>query len=264
MTFTRIGQTARMQAGANQNAAGSKPGETALETKPQNSSAIAAWLADKHPVDMDKAALSRALSHGVGLKVRYEGRFPSGPNGERLPSYDVAVGCDISDEGDRQAALTDLRNFMTPAPMRKIEEWIARLSVTCAKRRDDDFSEELRVVEYASRLSRYPADVVQNVLLHHSYQFFPTWAELEGRCEAMTSPRRQMIQALERGPEQKPEPRREPTAEEKARIQKLVDEMFPSRSKAEREAAVEKAMEGDCMTGGPMAGFAPQHMEAGE
>lgn len=137
--------------------------------------------------------------------------------------------------------------------MHKIEEWIARLSVTCAKRKDDSFSEELRVIEYASRLSRYPADVAKHVLLHQTYQFFPTWAELETRCEALTGPRRQMISALERGPEP-PEPkRRPPTQDEKARIRSLIDEMFPHRSAGERKAGIDEVLKGDCMMGEPDA-----------
>lgn len=238
-------------------AIGTQPGEHGSVTL-ANSEKVADWLSRQQPEDMNKAAVSRASSHGVGLRVRYEGRFPSGPNGERLPSYMVAVGCDISPSGNHEAALTDLRNFMTPAPMRKIEEWIARLSVTCAKRKDDSFSEELRVVEYASRLSRYPADVAKHVLLHQSYQFFPTWAELEARCEALTGPRRQMIAALERGPEPLEPKRRPPTEEEKARIQALIDEMFPHQSAEERKAGLDEVLKGDCMTGEPMAGFRDQ------
>lgn len=226
---------------------GTQPGERGLATH-ESSQQIAMWLGRQSPADMNQAALSRASSHGVGLKVKYKSMFPSGHNGERLPSYDIAVACGISLEGDHAAALEDLRNFMTPAPKHMIEEWIARLSVTCAKRRDDQFSEELRVVEYASRLSRYPADVARSALLDVSYQFFPTWAELEARCEALAAPRNCMISALERGPE-KPDPkRRPPTQEEKDRIQALVDEMFPSISAADRKAAVEEVTKGNCMS----------------
>ena len=78
---------------------------------------VAAWLSKQAPADMDKAAVSRASSHGVALRVRYESRYPSGPNGERLPSYDVAIGCEASG-GNIEAALSDLRNFLTPAPIR--------------------------------------------------------------------------------------------------------------------------------------------------
>lgn len=188
----------------------------------------------------------RVSQHGVEAKVRYRTHFPKGPNGESLPSYDVAVGCDVSAGGDVEAALRDLRNFMTPAPLRQIEAWIAQLSVTCAKRKDDAFSEELRLVEYSQRLSRYPADVARAALLDQSYQFFPTWVELEKFCDAMTAPRRQMIAALERGPEPEEPVRRPPTDEEKARIQALVDEMFPLHSLADRKAAVDEVTKGNC------------------
>jgi len=190
---------------------------------------------------MDKSAVSRASQHGVGLQVRYEGRYPTGPNGERLGFYMVATGCEIGPDGDYAAALADLRNFMTPAPIREIEGWLAVLSVTVAKRKDDEFAEELRLTTYASRLARYPADVVREVT-HATYTFWPTWEEMEKRCEAMTSPRRQMIAALERGPAP-PEPAyRPPTAEEKARIQSLIDEMFPGASDKEKQSAMDLAM----------------------
>jgi hypothetical protein len=229
-------------------ATGTQHGERGLATL--ENSQVATWLSKQAPADMDKAAVSRALSHGVALKVRYDSRYPSGPNGERLPSYDVAIGCEVSG-GNIEAALSDLRNFLTPAPIRQIEGWLAELSVIVAKRADDEFAEELRVTAYASRLSRYPADVVRSVLLKNTYRFFPTWDELEKRCEALTSPRRHMIAALERGPAP-PEPiRRPPTDEERARIKALIDEMFPMRSQEMRDAAVDEALKGDCMVGEP-------------
>ncbi len=191
---------------------------------------------------MDAAAVSRASSHGVGLRVKYEGRYPTGPNGERLGSYVVAVGCDVSEAGDRESALADLRNFMTPAPMRQIEGWLAELSVLVAKRQGDEMEEGLRVTAYASRLARYPADVARAVTVGASYKFWPTWDELEKRCEALTSPRRQMIAALERGPAPKDPEYRDPTAEEKARIQALIDEMFPSANQGEKDNAMTLAM----------------------
>lgn len=226
---------------------GTPHGGHGLATR-ESSTAIAAWLADKRPSDMDKAALSRASSHGVGLRVKYEGRYPTGPNGEHLPSYQIAVSCEVNGDDDAiQNAFDDLRNFMTPAPRRQIEEWIARLSVVSAKRRDDEFSEELRIEEYTSRLSRYPADVVRTVLLELTHKFFPSWDELHRRCEALTSPRRHMIAALERGPEPQPKPRREATQEEKDRIQAMINEMFPAISKEMRTAAVNEALKGKCM-----------------
>ena len=226
---------------------GTPLGERGLATS-RNTEAVAAWLARRSPADTDKVAASRASSHGVGLRVRFESRYPSGKNGERLPSYEVAVGCDVRGEPEQiEAALSDLRNFMTPAPIREIEGWLAELSVIVARRPDDAFAEELRVSAYASRLSRYPADVVRHVLHRLTYKFWPSWDELEKRCEAMTGPRRHMIAALERGPEPQEPQRRPATADERARIQAMVDELFPGHSQADRDAAVNEALRGDCM-----------------
>lgn len=239
--FTRIGPTVGTVTQRSLQEVGSSAGRTGAVLSPSDTDRVAAWLARQRPADMDKAALSRASQHGVGLQVKYEGRYPTGPNGERLGFYMVATACEVSPSGDREAALADLRNFMTPAPLREIEAWLAVLSVTVAKRRDDEFTEELRLTTYAGRLARYPADIVKHVT-SETYTFWPTWEEMEKRCEALTSPRRQMIAALERGPDA-PEPEyRPPTAEEKARIQALIDEMFPSASANEKQDAMDLAM----------------------
>lgn len=243
--FTSIGQTAVTARQADQRRDGSSAGRTGAVQSLRDTQAVAAWLSKQAPADMDKAAVSRASQHGVGLQVKYEGRYPTGPNGERLGFYMVAVGCEISEGGDREAALNDLRNFMTPAPIREIEAWLAVLSVTVAKRRDDEFTEELRLTTYASRLARYPADVVRQVT-GATYSFWPTWEEMEKRCEALTGPRRQMILAIERGPA-KPDVYRPPTADERARIQALIDEMFPTHTQEGREKAVDIALQGNCI-----------------
>jgi hypothetical protein len=187
---------------------------------------------------MDKAAVSRASSRGVGLRVRYEGRYPLGGQ-----PYLVATHCEVSPSGDHAAALADLRNFMTPAPIRQIEAWLAEMSVIVAKRQGDEMEEGLRITAYSSRLSRYPADVAKTVTIGSSYKFWPTWDELEKRCDALTSPRRQMIAALERGPQPPEPPRAAPSAEERARVQALVDAMFPGASQREKQEAVEIGMD---------------------
>ncbi|MEB3214490.1 MAG: hypothetical protein VKL39_24290, partial [Leptolyngbyaceae bacterium] len=96
---------------------------------------------------------------------------------------------------------------LTPAPKRAIEGWLAELSVIVARRPDDEFAEELRVEAYASRLSRYPADVARHVLLGKTWRFFPTWDELERECEARTAGRKLAIRVLESGGSD-PEPER--------------------------------------------------------
>jgi len=249
--------TGQIVAKKNPTEAGSNAGRTGSALSLADTQRVAAWLARQSPADMDKAAVSRASSHGVGLRVRYESRYPSGPNGERLPSYDVAVGCDIGGTPDGiAAALADLRNFMTPAPAREIEGWLAELSVIVARRADDAFADELRVAAYASRLGRYPADVVRLVLLGQTYRFWPTWEELEKRCEAMTGPRRHMIAALERGHEPKEPDRRPPTDAERDRVSDLVNELFPDVSWEMRPVAADEAQRGNCMAGPALGGDA--------
>lgn len=249
MTFTHIGETGLTQAAESQNAAGCKLGKTGSAIKPQDSSEIAAWLASKSPVDMDKAAELRALSHGVNLAVRVEGRYPRGENGEILPSYTVAVGCDIAGTNrDREAAKADLLKFQTPAPIREIERWLAELSVLTAGRGADGFSAELLVTAYSSRLAEYPADVARYALLKHRWKWFPSWAEVERVCEAKAGPRRHMIAALSQ-PEPDPEPTRRPaTQDEKDRIAALIAEQFPNVPQPWRDKALAEATKGDCMT----------------
>ncbi len=210
---------------------------------PRNSMQIAEWLATKAPADMDKAAVSRAHMHGVTLEVKYEGRYPN--NG---PSYQVAVGCDIHGTSEqRREALTSLQNFQQPAPQRAIEGWLVELSAITAGKGPDGVDADILLTAYSSRLSTYPADIVRDVLLGKAWKWFPTWEELEKLCEAKTSPRRHMIAALSKPPVD-PEPKTRPaTQEEKDRIQALVDEMFPQKPRAEREAAVSELMKGNCM-----------------
>lgn len=226
-------------------AIGMPRGGRGLETP--ESLRVPVWLAKQAPADMDKAAVSRASQHGVGLQVRYESRFPSGPNGESLPSYQVAVACDASPTGDHIAAAADLRNFLTPAPARAIEAWLAELSVVVAKRRDDPFDEGLRLEAYASRLGQYPADVARSAIFKKpGWMFWPTWSELEKVCDTLVAPRNRMIFALENPPV--PEPARRPATEnERARVQELVDEMFPGVPQEWRDDAVGEAMKGNCI-----------------
>lgn len=180
--------------------------------------------------------------------MKLEGRYPSGANGESLPSYTVATGCDVNGtEEHRQAALADLSRLMAQPEKRQIEDWLAELSVISAKRRDGEMDEALRLEAYSSRLAQYPADVVHEAVLGVAWKFWPTWSELEQVCERMVSPRRQMLAALAR-PEEKPEPKRRAATEaEKKRMADLIAEKFPDVSQQWRDAAVDEAMSGECI-----------------
>lgn len=244
-----IGSVTSMQQREAVSAIGMQRGGRGLAT-PENSERVAAWLAKQTPSDMDAAAVSRASSHGVTLKVKLDGGAVYDANGNMIDFRTYAVGAHADGTPEaKEAALADLRNFMVPAPIRQIEFWLAELSVIVARRADDEFGEELRISAYSLRLARYPADIARHALLGMRHKFWPAWSELEIACNKLVSHRQQMIAALERQPAP-PEPeRRPPTDAERARIQALVDEMFPSQSQEDRTRAVNLALQGNCMSG---------------
>ena len=205
---------------------GMQPGEIGCATPAD--SKIAAWLAARKPNQVDKAAVSRASQFNVALELVYEGRFPTGPNGERLPSYEVLRGCQVSgSQTDREMVLADFVNFMTPAPEAEIEGWLAELSTLVLKRRDDVEEGLLRLRAYTTRLQNYPADVARSAVLDKPGKFWPSWAELEEKCERLVAPRRAMLAALQNEHCSEAEDRARPTKAERARMQKLVEKAFP-------------------------------------
>lgn len=197
---------------------------------------------------MDAAAVSRARSHGVDLEVKYSHRFPTGPNGEHLPSYLVAEKCTVTGTDEqRQAALADLERLQEPAPTETVEDWLAELSVLTAGRGKEGLEAALLVNAYASRLRQFPADVARHALLGKTWKWFPTWHELELVCKAAAGPRNQMIHALRNPQELEPE-YRQPTPEERARMSALVAKKFPNvpqewRDQADRMLARSHIME---------------------
>lgn len=235
MSFQRIGATARDVTQASQSKVGTQHGRTTSGALQVSTSEIAEWLASKVPADIDKAAVSRLSSRGVGVAVKYKTMFPAG-----APAYDLAVGCTATG-GDRAAALVDMERLLTPAPVRHIEAWLAELSVLTAGRGREGMDAELMVTAYSSRLTKFPADVVKDALTVKTWKWFPAWEELERYCNAKASPRRMMVEALRREDVQEPE-RRLATPDEKARIRDLISEQFPNvpqswRDEAERKIA---------------------------
>ena len=157
----------------------------------------------------------------------------------------------------RDAAIEDLRKFDTPAEVRTIEIWLAELSVITAGRNRQGSEAGATLNAYSSRLATYPADVAKFAVLGKSWEWWPSWAELEKVCNAKAGPRRHMIAAL-----MTPEPDAEPvtrpaTGEEKARMAAMISEMFPNVPQGWRDRAVDDAMSGDCIAdSGEEAGVA--------
>lgn len=150
----------------------------------------------RNPQALQGELQSLASRLGVRLQVKLEGRYPKGPNGENLPSYSVASGCEIGGSvGQAENIVPLIEEILKPAGQGEIEAWLAELSVLVAKRADDEFTETLRLEAYASRLAQYPADVAYNAVLGSTWKFWPTWDELRQICEQHTTPRKHMLAA---------------------------------------------------------------------
>ena len=125
--------------------------------------------------------------------TRSDCRFPAGGG-----FYTVLVVEEVRGSPEaRDAALTKLKRFMTPASQPELEVWLAELSVIVARRIDDDATEALRLTAYTSRLSDYPADIAREALLRRPWRFWPSWAELEDVCKDLRRPRLSMIREIE-------------------------------------------------------------------
>lgn len=222
-------------------AIGTQHGGRGLATR--ENSRLLSWLVDRAPDKVDSALVSRASSRGVTLRVTMTGgRTSEG-------GFDIwARGCEADGPADAmQQMIEDVEATMMPAPIDMIERWLAELSVIVARRPDDEFGDELRVTAYASRLSRYPADVARKAALGVSWKFWPAWSEMERVCERSVAGRRHMIDALRRGPQAK-EARKLPTAEERAAlVRQLVRNKFSDAPKGWRERAVAEVLKSDVM-----------------
>lgn len=113
--------------------------------------------------------------------------------------YEDLPGHSATAQGDRDGlrqARAQVEKALTSCPAERIEPWLAELSVIAPARQHDPMTDELRMTAYSSRLAAYPADVVCHVLLAEVWRFWPSWAELHEACEAATSPRRAMRDAI--------------------------------------------------------------------
>lgn len=212
--------------------AGMQAGEHGLAIS--GDSAAAQWLAERKPAEVDRLFRSQASRLGIDLKCSCEHRYPSGPNGENLPSYTVNhTATAFCAAGAASGFMPTAERFMTPAPDQTLEAWLAELSVITASRPDDAMTQEVRLRAYRTRLAAYPADVAREALFGRTWRFFPTWDELHACCETGVAERRSMLVALV-SPRQKAAPVI-PTEEQRANILKIQEE-FKAKMAASREA----------------------------
>lgn len=203
--FTHIGEIAQTGELANRLSAGRNAGLTGVDASPHDIAKVRAFLATRKPEEVDEAAVLRASQLGVELRVIYDYRFPRDKRGNPLPFKTLIKGVRVvGDASACKEAAKAIRILLTSADIQQIEGWLAELSVIVCKRQDDDFTETLRLEVFTKLLCRYPADVASAAILGHTWQFWPSWYELEAICEQLSAPRRAMLQRLD--PERHPVP----------------------------------------------------------
>lgn len=144
--------------------------ERELEQRAAKLSQVRPWITNRHIRDIARDA-------GVWIETR----------------LDRSVEIHGTTEA-RLQVLEKVRRSLTPFSRRQIEQRLARLSVLVARRAHDD--DALRLLEYANRLTAYPADLVEQVLVREVHEFWPTWREIEASLGPEFRERLAMIEAL--------------------------------------------------------------------
>lgn len=117
--------------------------------------------------------------------MTYDSRQVAGQGGS-VETIFYAKGAKLT--GTQEAAdawLAKVRSASTPAPQATVEAWLAELSVSVARRQEDQFSEALRMAVYAKALAGFPADVVKDALRPARWKFWPALSEVEDLCRAL-------------------------------------------------------------------------------
>jgi len=182
---------------------GMPDGEHGLATP--ESLRVAAWLSKQTPEAVEGIAVSRALSHGVSLRVSKDFRSIRDTAGNVIAHESPVRSVEVSGSADSMAlVLADMEKMKTPAPVRAIEAWLAELL--------------------------FPNDLdAFSARFRPPWRFWPSWEELEKVCEAMVAPRNAMIMAIQRYEAPKEEPRELPSLERRremvAEAQRVIGEL---------------------------------------
>ena len=200
---------------------GTQLGEHGSATR--ENSRLVEWLAQRHPADVDRAAVSQALRRGVTLDVVRDFKIERDANGNKVGTYTPIKAVKVRGDAEARAVVKlEMERLMVAAPEENLEAWLAELSVITSRRQDDEFTETLRLTAYAKRLGKYPADVARAALLEHPWKFWPAWVELEKICDREVACRKAMIAALEWDDEPAPERVSRISAERAAEIMREV------------------------------------------
>ena len=183
---------------------------------------LAKRLAAKRTIQVEADLASRASLRGVVLQIEDDYHPEKGLVFRGVRAVGSQDAC--------LSAAADYRLALTPATQEMIEDWLAELSVIAPSRADDEITVALRIAAYSSRLSEYPADIAREALLSTVWKFFPSWAELRERCEALLRRRDSIIRELERAAdrehEEVPEWQRTTAEERRASAVRIMADVF--------------------------------------
>lgn len=93
-----------------------------------------------------------------------------------------------------------VRAAYEPLPRDEIVKLLARLKVVTIRRGEGEADLTLQFSAYADDLSKWPADVVREVLMAWDGKWWPALAELEDAMTPLATPRRKLLYALEHKP----------------------------------------------------------------
>ncbi|MBC7138677.1 MAG: hypothetical protein H5U17_07985 [Defluviimonas sp.] len=150
---------------------------------------------------------------------------------------------------DVRTARRSISAAMAPPDKPQLAKWLAALGAITISRQRDDLDIGLIMAIYAERLSEFPADVVEHVLLRERWKFFPAIAELEEACEALASRRRLVASLLADGRVRCGEPPRQPdrgaplTPDARRRI---MAEIWPDRAVGDAAGPFQRAADAAC------------------
>ena len=179
---------------------GPGPGTTgsSVTAMPDEDVARGWLLAQPDPAAADKALLTSLQSSlGVEVTVETELRFPVS-GGFRVQ----AVGARVlpgSVEENIPVAAARMKAALTGPTKDQAEDWLVMLQSATAGGRKSEAGTAVALELYAGCLMRFPADVAKAACfqLAMNSTWFPTLAEINATCEAMSSNRRLLARALE-------------------------------------------------------------------
>ena len=152
---------------------------------------------ERSPAGNTAAVLSRMQQLGVTASVKMETVFPTTDGDTTFRQKATSLTVSLGSSNDLTAALAVADESLRPAPIEAIEEWLARLSVKTARRKDSAQGDELALSVYTDHLRAYPGDAVRHVLSSYRGTWFPTWGELADMLDELTEPRLMIRDRLE-------------------------------------------------------------------